>query len=134
MAKTYEKTRYVKFISKKNVAKFDEPVPKFYVAFNEAIDTTDFSEIRLWVHIRVINFAATPILGNAKINVQFIHQRTTDNIPLAYAEDVITSKMTSDIYGFLAMPIIGNSVEILGNPVNMPIGPYDLDVTYYLVR
>ena len=26
------------------------------------------------------------------------------------------------------------SVEILGNPVNMPAGPYDLYVTYYLVR
>jgi hypothetical protein len=133
MAKA-EYTRYVELITKKNIAKFAEPVPKFYVAFDEMVDTAGFSEIRLWACIRVINSVATPILGNAKVNVQFIHQRTSDNIPLAYSQDVITSKMTSDIYGFLAIPIIGNSVEILGNPVNMPPGPYDLYVTYYLVR
>jgi hypothetical protein len=123
--KDLEKTRYVELISQ-------DPNP----AFDEIINTAGYSEIRLWVHIHVDNPAA-PILGNAVINVCFMHKFTGGLF--VYASGVITNKSTtingdSDIYGCLMMPIIGDNLQIQGEPENLPNGPYKLDVTYYLVR
>lgn len=125
-----DETRYVELISQEKLPSFGTG---YQIAFDKNIDTTGFSEIRLWVHIFVDNYKTQPIdTTKAKLTVRFLHQFKGGSFD--YTEGVITTKVTSYIGGYIARPIIGNMVRVLCHPENMPPGPYTLNVTYYLVR
>lgn len=125
-------TRYVHLVSRKNVATLDETVPGYPVIFDKKIQTTGYSEIRVWVHVFVNDYATHPVTSNTKLLVRFMHE--FDGNSFDYAEGTLNFKVTSYINGYVARPIIGNKLRVLCHPENLPPGPYGIDVTYYLVR
>ena len=124
--------KYVEMLSLDNVVSLETPFgPGYPIVFDEKIDTEGFSEIRVWVHVSVKNYAATPVTNTTKLIVRFMHQFPGGSFD--YTEGTITSDVTSYINGYLARPIIGERLRILCHPENLPPGPYRIFVTYYMV-
>jgi hypothetical protein len=128
------RTKYVELIALDNVPAFAEPIgPGYQVAFDETIATAGFSEIRLWVHIFATNYETTPVTSAARLTVRFMHQFGGGSFH--YEEGTIPyNGVTSYINGYCAQPIIGDRLRLWCHPENLPPGPYQLYVTYYLVR
>ncbi len=129
-----EQTKYGVLVARHDVPAFDEPFgPGYLVAFDEVIDTRGFSEIRLWVHVFVDNYSTGPVTSQAELNVRFLHQFPGGSFDYE-RETLGWNHVTSYINGYAARPILGDSLRVLCNPRNMPPGPYDIFVTYLLVR
>lgn len=125
-------TRYVVLIQRQHVPAFEEPFgPGYQVVFDEKIETAGFAEIRVWVHVFVENYEANPVTQNSLLTVRFMHQFPGGSF--GYEEGTITSNVTSYIDGYLAKPIIGDKLRLVCSASNMPPGPYNIHVTYYLV-
>lgn len=130
--KTDLPTRYVELVDESPSA-FGTPFgPGYQVAFDETIDTAGYNEIRLWVHVFVDNYAATPITSGAKLAVRFMHVFSGGSFD--YEERTIDDSTPSYLNGYCAVPIIGDRLRLLGHPTGMPPGPFRLQVTYYLIR
>ena len=126
--------KYVELLRNDDVTAFPPPL---YEMFDKTINTKDWSEIRLWVHVFVSNYATTPVTASAKLNVSFFH---IFGITLGgggsypYSNAVIPwNGFTSYINGFVSAPIIGEKLRIVCFAEDLPTGPYQLFVTYYLV-
>ncbi len=129
-----ERTKYGVLVARQDVPEFEEPFgPGYQVAFDEVIDTKGYSEIRLWVHVFVDNYATGPVTSQAQLNVRFLHQFPGGSFD--YERQTLGwNNVTSYINGYVARPILGDSLRVLCSPRNMPPGPYDIFVTYLLVR
>lgn len=127
-------TEYHELIMLDNLPAFEEPFGAGYpVVFDKIIDTTGFSEVRVWVHVFANDYKDHPITPDAKLHVRFMHQFKIGSFD--YAKETIGyNGVTSYIDGFCAQPVIGNSLRLLCHPENLPPGPYKVGVTYYLVR
>ncbi len=129
-----ERTRYGVLVARQDVPEFEAPFgPGYLVAFDEVIETKGYSEIRLWVHIFVDNYATGPVTSQAELNVRFLHQFPGGSFDYE-RETLGWNGVTSYINGYAARPILGEHVRVLCNPRNLPPGPYDIFVTYLLVR
>ncbi|HME50364.1 hypothetical protein [Mycobacterium sp.] len=126
--------KYVELLRNDNAPTFTPPL---YEVFDETIDVGDWNEIRLWVHVFVSNYAATPVTAAAKLNVQFFHlfgMQLGGGGQFPYSNAVIPwDGFTSYINGYVSAPIIGERLRILCFAGSLPPGPYELFVTYYLV-
>ncbi len=129
-----DRTKYGVLVARQDVPAFDEPFgPGYLVAFDEVIDTRGYSEIRLWVHVFVDNYAMGPVTSQSKLDVRFLHQFPGGSFD--YERQTLGwNNVTSYINGYAARPILGDSVRVLCNPKNLPPGPYDIYATYLLVR
>jgi hypothetical protein len=126
------KTEYHELIMLNNVPAFDQPFgPGYSVVFDKIIATAGFSEVRVWVHVFAKDYKNHPITPNAKLNVRFLHQFKMGSFD--YAKSTIVHGMPSYINGFCAQPILGDSLRLVCEPENLPPGPYQVAVTYYLV-
>lgn len=126
--------KYVELIRNDSAPTFSPPL---YEVFDQTIDTANWNEIRLWVHVFITNYATTPLTAAAKLRVEFLH---VFGITLGgggqyqYSQPVIPwNGVTSYINGYVSAPIIGEKLRILCLAENLPAGPYQLFVTYYLV-
>jgi hypothetical protein len=126
--------KYVELLRNDSAPTFSPPL---YEVFDKTIDTADWNEIRLWVHVFVTNYATTPVTAAAKLKGEFFH---VFGIVLGgggqfpYRESVIPwNGFTSYINGYVSAPIIGEKLRIVCLAENLPAGPYELFVTYYLV-
>ena len=88
-------------------------------------------------HVFITNYATTPLTAAAKLRVEFLH---VFGITLGgggqyqYSQPIIPwNGVTSYINGYVSAPIIGEKLRILRLAENLPAGPYQLFVTYYLV-
>jgi hypothetical protein len=111
--------------------------PGYSVAFDKTIDTGNWKEIRLWVHVFINNYAQTPLTAGASLIVRFLHVfggQLGGGGQFDYTQATISWKgFTSFIDGYVTAPIIGDKLRILCHPGNLPPGPYGLFVSYYLV-
>ena len=127
-------TKYVELIRQDNLASFPPP---FFFVFDSTIDTADWREIRVWVHVFVENYAQTPVTAAAYLNVRFMHvfgYQLGGGGEFHYTQATIPwNNVTSYIDGYVTAPIIGNKLRIVCGPENLPPGPYDVFVTYYLL-
>ena len=125
-------SEYVVLLEENDVAALDEPFgPGYPVVFDQAVNTEGHSEIRIWVHVFAKNYEVTPITTDTRLIVRLMHQFPGGSFD--YERQAIKSKVTSYINGYVAKPIIGDTVRILCGARNMPTGPYKIHVTYYLV-
>jgi len=128
-------TKYVELVSETGVAALPEPFGAGYpVVFDKTIDTTGYGEIRVWVHVFVSSYAAHPVTSNTKLTLRFMHRFCGSNC-FDYEEAELPWKhVTSYINGYAARPVIGDKLRLLCHPDNLPAGPYDIYVTYCLVK
>lgn len=128
------RTKYVELIRQDNLAGFPPP---FHTVFDNIINTADWKEIRVWVHVFVENYAQTPLTAAAKLNVRFLHvfgQQLGGGGQFDYTRVTIPwNSVTSYIDGYVAAPIIGDKLRIVCDPENLPPGPYNVFVAYYLL-
>jgi hypothetical protein len=125
-------SEYVVLLEENDVAALDEPFgPGYPVVFDQAVNTEGYAEIRIWVHVFAKNYEMTPITTDTRLIVRLMHQFPGGSFD--YERQVIKSKVTSYINGYVAKPVIGDTVRILCAAKNMPAGPYKIHVTYYLV-
>jgi hypothetical protein len=126
--------KYVELISEQNVPKFDEPFgPGGPVVFDKKLLVKGYSEIRVWVHVFIRNYQAQPIAADSRLKVRFMHDFANGN-SFDYDSGTVQSWAgASYIDGYVVKPIIGNELRVICEPVNLPPGPYDVHMTYYLV-
>ncbi len=62
--------KYVELIRNDSAPTFSPPL---YEVFDQTIDTANWDEIRLWVHVFITNYATTPLTAAAKLRVEFLH-------------------------------------------------------------
>jgi hypothetical protein len=126
--------KYVELLAQYNVATFSEPIgPGYPEVFDQVIDVEGYSEIRVWVHVFIRDYQTQPIGPDTQLKVRFMHQFVNGNSFDYDSGTVTTWAGCSYINGYIAKPIIGKKLRILGVPIHMPPGPYDIIVTYYLV-
>ena len=85
-------------------------------------------------HVFIVNYATTPLTPGANLLLRFMHDfgggdsfdYETANIPFL--------GVTSYIDGYTVKPIIGKELRLLCHPTQLPPGPYNMSVTYLLVR
>jgi hypothetical protein len=94
------------------------------------IETLGYSEIRFFVSVFADNYKTTPI-KDAKLNMRFFNNIQGGSWD--YADYSIKSIVTSYIQGWTIQKVFGKSTRILVWAENMPLGPYTIDVTYYLI-
>jgi hypothetical protein len=128
-------TKYVELLSQQDVPALPTPFGAGYpVLFDETIDTHGYSEIRVWVHVFVRDYAAHPVTSNTKLALRFMHTFFGSN-SFDYEEAQLPWKgVTSYINGYTVKPLLGDKLRLLCHPDNLPTGPYDIYVTYCLVR
>jgi len=127
-------TKYVELIREDNLMSFSPPLS---AVCDKIIDTTDYREIRLWVHVFVQNFAQAPVTAATKLHVRFLHvfgHQLGGGGQFDYMQRTIPwSQVTSYINGSVTAALIGDKLRILCTPESLPPGPYDVFVSYYLV-
>ena len=127
-------SKYVELYRNDNVPSFPAPLR---AVFDKTIETLGYSEIRVWVHVFVENYAKTPVTSAAKLNVRFMHLfggQLGSGGQFDYKQSVIPwNSVTSFINGDVVAPIIGDKLRILCTAGDLPAGPYSVFVTYYLV-
>ncbi|MCC6861063.1 MAG: hypothetical protein IT158_21020 [Bryobacterales bacterium] len=127
-------TKYGEPVKNEAVAALATPFgPGYEVLFDLNLPVNGWKEIRVWVHVFVDNYAATPVTANAKLEVRLMHNFTGGSFD--YEKAVIGwNGFTSYINGYLVKPVIGKEIRLLCHPVNLPPPPYRLTVTYLLIR
>jgi hypothetical protein len=103
------------------------------VLFDSNLKVNGWKEIRVWVHVFVDNYAATPVTSAAKLELRFMHNFTSGS----FGYETVTipwNHVTSYINGYAIKPIIGKELRLFCHPVSLPPPPYRLTVTYLLVR
>jgi hypothetical protein len=129
-----ERTKYGVLVSRFNVEKFDTPFgPGYEVVFDEVIDTKGYNEVRVWVHVFVDSYQTNPVTNAAQLQVRFMHQFPGGSFDYERAT-LGWNNVTSYINGDAVKPVLGEKLRVLCNPRNLPTGPYDISVTYLLVR
>jgi len=127
-------TKYVELVRDDNLASFPTPL---HSVVDKIIDTADSKEVRVWVHVFVKNYAHTPVTAAAKIDVRFLHtfgSQLGGGGQFDYSQaTILWNHMTSYINGYVVAPIIGDKLRILCTANNLPPGPYQVFVTYYLL-
>jgi len=127
-------TKYVEVIKDQPVAALAAPFgPGYDVLFDTSIPVNGWKEIRVWVHVFVDNYAATPVTSSAQLELRFLHSFTGGSFDYQKAT-LPWNDVTSYIDGCAIKPIIGKSIRLLCHPVSLPPPPYRLSVTYLLVR
>jgi hypothetical protein len=127
-------THYVELYKNEALASPLEPFgPGYDVLFDDRIQVDGWKEIRVWVHVFIDNYAATPITNAARLQVRFMHDFTAGSFDYEAAE-ILFNGVTSYIDGYTVKPLIGKELRLLCHPVDLPPGPYRLSVTYLLVR
>ncbi len=132
MANSVPVTKYVELFSNEVI-----PGPTnggYDILFDEKIARDDWKEIRVWAHVFIVNYATTPLTPGANLLLRFMHDfgggdsfdYETANIPFL--------GVTSYIDGYTVKPIIGKELRLLCHPTQLPPGPYNMSVTYLLVR
>ena len=122
-------TKYVELINKKvNALDATSGVPR---VFEETIDATGYSEIRMFIHIFVDNYKTDPVTANSTIEANLFHSISGGSWP--YSKREMKSNVTSYINGWFSEKIIGNKVRVIATAKNLPRGPYTISVTYLLV-
>lgn len=107
--------------------------PGYEVLFDSVIPVDGWKEIRVWVHVFVDNYAATPVTSSAQLELRFMHNFTGGSFDYEKAT-IPWNHVTSYIDGYAARPIIGKQIRLLCHPVSLPPPPYRLSITYLLVR
>jgi hypothetical protein len=127
-------TKYVEPIKNQAIAVLATPFgPGYEVLFDSTIPVDGWKEIRVWVHVFVDNYAATPVTSAAQLEVRFMHVFTGGSFD--YEKAVIHwNQVTSYINGYSVKPIIGKQVRLLCHPISLPPPPYRLTMSYLLVR
>jgi len=127
-------TKYVELIKNQTITVVPTPVgPGYEILFDKEISVDGWKEIRVWVHVFVDNYAATPVTSSAKLELRFMHNFTGGS----FDYDKVTipwNHVTSYINGYAVKPLIGKKLRLLCHPVSLPIPPFRLTVTYLLVR
>ena len=128
-------TKYVELIKNKVLAAPETPLgPGYDELFEKKIPVSGWKEMRVWVHVFVDNYQTTPVTSATKLEIRFLHDFCTGN-SFDYAVTTLPyNGVTSYINGYAIQPIIGKEVRLICHPVNLPAGPYQLSVTYLLVR
>ena len=125
---------YVELVRQDGVAAFPPPL---HALCNKIIDTKNYAEIRLWVHVFILGFEHAPVTEAAKLKVRFVHvfgHQLGGGGQFDYTQRSISwNQVTSYINGYVTAPIIGDRLRILCIPESLPSGPYNVFVTYYLV-
>jgi hypothetical protein len=126
-------TKYVELISNRFVSQFSTPTgPGYPVVFDEVVDVAGWKEVRVWVHVFVEDYKATPIdISTARLQLRFMHNFSGNSF--GYEEATFHTTVTSYINGFASKPIIGNTLRLFCHPENLPAGPYTISVTYLLI-
>jgi hypothetical protein len=127
-------TKYVESIKNDAIAVLATPFgPGYGVLFDSTIPVDGWKEIRVWVHVFVDNFAATPVTAAAQLELRFMHMFPGGAFD--YEKSTIPwNHVTSYINGYVIKPIIGKQLRLLCHPVSLPAAPYHLSMTYLLVR
>ncbi len=127
-------TKYVELFKHEDLAGPSQPFgPGYDVLFDNVVDVDGWKEIRVWVHVFVNNYAATPVTNAAHLKLRFMHVFAGGQFDYEHA-DLPWNQVTSYINGYAIKPVIGEQVRLLCEPVGLPPGPYSLDVTCLLVR
>ncbi len=127
-------THYVELYRDNPLPNPSEPFgPGYDVLFDDRIQVDGWKEIRVWVHVFIDNYAATPVTNAAHLQVRFMHDFAGDSFDYETA-NIQFNGVTSYIDGYAAKPLIGKELRLLCHPVDLPPGPYQLSVTYLLVR
>jgi hypothetical protein len=131
MADPVPLTQYVEVYSDKVI---QGPTDGGYaVLFDTKIATDGWKEVRVGVHVFVINYATTPITQGANLLLRFMHDFAGGD-SFDYEANIIPFTTASYIDGYAVKPIIGKELRLLCHPTQMPPGPYNMSVTYLLVR
>ena len=130
--------KYVELVKLENIPSLGTPLsPGSSKVFDSVVDVTGWREIRLWVHVFIENYAATPLTSAAKLHVRFLHtfgHQLGGGGQFEYTRRTIYwNQVTSYINGSATALLIGDRVRILCTPEALPPGPYSVFVTYYLV-
>jgi hypothetical protein len=127
-------SRYIELLALRNVPSVPEPIgPGYGILFDETIPSGGFQELRLWVHLFARSYASDPITPNTRLIVRFMHCFDQGE-SFDYLQNTFSSSVSSYIDGFACVPVIGDRIRVLCHPENLPLGPYDLFVTCYLLR
>jgi hypothetical protein len=128
-------TKYVELIKNKNLAAPLTPFgPGYDVLFDEKVPVAGWKEIRVWVHVFVDNYMATPVTAATRLELRFMHDFAGSNSFDYEVAELPYNHVTSYINGYSIQPLLGKEVRLLCHPVDLPPGPYELSVTYLLVR
>ncbi len=127
--------KYVEHITLNNVQKFDEPFgPGYQVVFDTTIPVKGYSEIRVWVHVMIRDYQTQAAGPDTQLKVRFLHPFHGNKDEFDYESGTVqTWDGASFVDGYIVKPVIGNELRLICAPVNMPPGPYDVYMTYYLV-
>ncbi len=127
-------TKFVEPIKNEAIAAPATPFgPGYEVLFDSTIAVDGWKEIRVWAHVFVDNYAATPVTSSAQLELRFMHAFTGGSLDYEKAT-IPWNHATSYINGYVIKPIIGNQLRLLCHPVSLPPPPYRLTMTYLLVR
>jgi hypothetical protein len=127
-------TKYVELFKNEGLAGPSQPFgPGYDVLFDQVLDVEGWKEIRVWVHVFVNNYAATPVTNAAHLKLRFMHHFAGGQFDYEHA-DLPWNHVTSYIDGYASRPLIGTKLRLLCEPISLPAGPYSLDVTCLLVR
>lgn len=126
--------KYVELVKNQTIATPNYPVgPGYEVLLDSNIKVDGWKEIRVWVHVFVENYAATPITSAAKLELRFMHNFSGGSFD--YDKVILPwNSVTSYVDGYAAKPIIGKELRLHLHPISLPPHPYRLSVTYLLVR
>ena len=127
------KSKYVELIANQPLAAASEPYgPGYPVLFDVTFPVKGWKGIRVWVHVFVDNYAATPVTSATRLELRFMHHFTGGEFD--YEKAAFTSEVTSYIDGYAAKQLIGEQLRLICHPEALPAGPYKLTLTYLLVR
>ncbi len=128
-------TEYVELFKDKALLGPTNPFgPGYDVLFDKKIKVDGWKEIRVWVHVFIENYAATPLTGAANLELRFMHDFGASNSFDYEKAEIPFTGVTSYIDGYTVKPVIGKELRLLCHPTYLPAGPYTLSVTYLLVR
>ena len=132
---SFSLTKYVELFKDKRLLGPTTPFgPGYDVLFDSKIKVDGWKEIRLWVHVFVENYAASPLTAAANLQVRFMHNFGSGNSFDYATADIPFNGVTSYIDGYSIQPILGKELRLLCHPTGLPAGPYTLSVTCLLVR
>jgi hypothetical protein len=131
---TFALTKYVELIKNQTITTPSTPFgPGYEVLVDSNLKVNGWKEIRVWMHVFVDNYAATPVTSSAKLELRFMHNFTGGSFDYEKAT-IPWNHVTSYIDGYAVKPIIGKELRLLCHPVSLPPPPYRLTVSYLLVR
>jgi len=128
-------SRYVEVFKGKSILGPTTPFgPGYDILFDATLKVDGWKEIRVWTHVFIENFTATPLTDAARLGLRFLHEFGTGDSFDYESADLPFSGITSYISGYAIKPLIGTKLRLLCHPVGLPAGPYTMSLTYLLVR